>query len=224
MSYNVYFIIDENNFEYTTQDGKTELLLNVTDPNGNEVTNITGLVYREGGFDITTRTGGFLISADYIIETNSTITQNWQVSVTLVNLDSDQNDNQGKTLKGRVFITKEQYSTYELMEIHSVEPELTYNSIVATLETTPGTEAATKYYFGIEEKNSSLAYTKPVVKRVSNILASAEDVTYYESNTPSYTFKNLKDDTDYTIYAYSVDKYGFKSNVYETELKTNKYN
>ena len=40
-SYNIYFVIDTNDFEYTTQDGTPELYLNVTDPNGNKVENIT---------------------------------------------------------------------------------------------------------------------------------------------------------------------------------------
>ena len=62
--YNIYFVIETNDFEYTTDDATPELLLKVTDPNGNEVENITGLVHTENGFDITTRTGGFLIIAD----------------------------------------------------------------------------------------------------------------------------------------------------------------
>ena len=32
--YNVFFIIEENDFEYSTGDGQTELLLKATDPEG----------------------------------------------------------------------------------------------------------------------------------------------------------------------------------------------
>ena len=57
VTYNIYLIIEENDFVYTSDNGTPEILLNVTDPNGNMVENITGLVHYEDGFDITTRTG-----------------------------------------------------------------------------------------------------------------------------------------------------------------------
>ena len=66
-TYNIYLIIESNDFEYTTEEGTPELLLNVTDSNGKLVENITGLVHYEDGFDITTRTGGFLLVPDYEI-------------------------------------------------------------------------------------------------------------------------------------------------------------
>ena len=72
----------------------------------------SGLKRIENGFDITTRTGGFLIRADYEIETTSTIEQTWNIEVTLVNLDSDQNINMGKTLNGRFYITTDQNLKY----------------------------------------------------------------------------------------------------------------
>ena len=53
-TYNIYLIIEANDFEYTTDNQTPELLLNVTDPNGNKVENITGLVHYDDGFDITT--------------------------------------------------------------------------------------------------------------------------------------------------------------------------
>ena len=53
--YNIFFIIDDNDFVYSTVDGQAELVLKVTDPNGNEVEDITGLKKVETGFDITDR-------------------------------------------------------------------------------------------------------------------------------------------------------------------------
>ena len=98
-NYNIYLIIESNNFEYTTSDQTPEILLNVTDPNGNPVENITGLVHYEDGFDITTRTGGFLLIPDYEISATTAQTiQDWNIEVTFVNLDSDQNANTNKTL------------------------------------------------------------------------------------------------------------------------------
>ena len=55
---------EENNFEYSSDDKKPEIILNITDPDGNEVTDITGLKRTDGGFDITKRKGSFLIVKD----------------------------------------------------------------------------------------------------------------------------------------------------------------
>ncbi|MDE6284161.1 MAG: hypothetical protein K2M17_00225 [Bacilli bacterium] len=41
--YNVFFILETNDFVYTTDDNQAELILKVTDPKGNEVVDITGL-------------------------------------------------------------------------------------------------------------------------------------------------------------------------------------
>ena len=49
--YNIYLIIETNDLEYTTVDHTPELLLNVTDPNGNKLENITGLVHYDNGFE-----------------------------------------------------------------------------------------------------------------------------------------------------------------------------
>ena len=88
--YNIYVIIEENDFIYTTVEGTPELLLKVTDPNGNEVQTITGLIYNGEGFDITTRTGGFLIMSDYEIDASgTTVSQDWNVEVIFKNLDSN---------------------------------------------------------------------------------------------------------------------------------------
>ena len=106
--YNIYLVIEANNFEYTTENGTPEILLNVTDPNGNKVENITGLVHYENGFDITTRTGGFLLVPDYVISAGSTQTvQDWNIEVTFVNLDSDQQANTNKTLTGKIYMTQD---------------------------------------------------------------------------------------------------------------------
>lgn len=72
--YNIYLIIENNDFVYTTEEGTPEIVLNVTDPNGNKVENITGLVHYENGFDITTRTGGYLLVPDYEISATDTQT------------------------------------------------------------------------------------------------------------------------------------------------------
>ena len=221
--YNIYFIIEANDFIYTTDNATAEILLNVTDPNGNKVENITGLVHTDKGFDITTRTGGFLLVPDYdITATRGNITtQEWKVEVTLVNLDTDQTKNTGKTLSGKLFITKEKMSSYELTKITNVETETTYNSIKTTLQVASGTSPIEKYYYGIEKISSgatSYANTNSLKRLAFN------DVSLIESDKPTYTFKNLEDNATYKIYSYGIDKNKIKTNMYETEVTTNSYN
>ena len=208
-TYNIYLIIESNDFEYTTEEGTPELLLNVTDPNGNKVENITGLVHYENGFDITTRTGGFLLVPDYeITATDVETIQDWLIEVTFVNLDSDQNANTGKTLTGKLYITQDQMSSYELTQINNIESTTSYNSINATLDITQGSGAVEKYYYGIEEATGT---------------RSAETVEYVESDSANYEFTNLKSNTEYTIYSYVVDENKIKSNVYSTNVTTSEY-
>ena len=210
--YNIYFIIENNDFEYTTSDAKPELLLTVTDPNGNKVENITGLIHTENGFDITTRTGGFLLVPDYDIEATrgNTTTQEWNVEVTFVNLDTDQVKNMGKSLSGKLYVTRDKMSSYELTQITNMETTTTYNSITTTLNVQEGSAQLSKYYYGIE-------------KATNTSTQSISDVKFIEIDKPSYTFSNLDDSITYKVYSYGIDKNGIKTNTYETEVTTSNY-
>ena len=222
-SYNIYFVIDANDFEYTTQDGTPELYLNVTDPNGNKLENITGLVHYEKGFDITTRTGGFLLVPDYDIEATrgNTITQDWKVEVTFANLDTDQSKNMGKSLSGKLFVTSEKMNSYELSKITNMTTKTTYNSIDTTLEVEKGSAEINKYFYGIEKISSNVTgyVNNSGVKKVA-----LKDVTFVETDKNTYKFDNLSDNSVYKIYSYGVDKNGIKTNLYETEVTTSEYN
>ena len=225
--YNIYLIIEANDLEYTTEEHTPELLLNVTDPNGTKLENITGLVHHENGFDITTRTGGFLIASDYVINaSNIAEVQTWNVEITLANLDSNQNANMNKTFSAKLYLTQDKMSSYNPVQITNVNATPTYNSIDTTLNLSNGTADAEKYYFGIEESNTTTGYinnNNGVVRLNSKILASADTVEYIESDTPNYKFTNLKENTEYTIYSYVVDVNDIKSNVYETNITTSEY-
>ena len=222
-SYNIYFVIDANDFEYTTQDGTPELYLNVTDPNGNKLENITGLVHYEKGFDITTRTGGFLLVPDYDIEATrgNTITQDWKVEVTFANLDTDQSKNMGKNLSGKLFVTSEKMNSYELSKITNMTTKTTYNSIDTTLEVEKGSAEINKYFYGIEKISSNVTgyVNNSGVKKVA-----LKDVTFVETDKNTYKFDNLSDNSVYKVYSYGIDKNGIKTNLYETEVTTSEYN
>ncbi len=225
--YNIYLIIEANDLEYTTSDHTPELLLNVTDPNGNPLENITGLVHYDNGFDITTRTGGFLIASDYEINAQDIATvQTWNVEITLMNLDSNQNANMNKTFKAKLYLTQDKMSSYNPVQVTNMEVSPTYNTIDTTLNLSNGTADVAKYYFGIEETNSAQAYVNNnngVVRLNNKILASADTVEYQESDTPNYSFTGLKENTEYTIYSYVEDVNGVTSNVYKTRVVTNEY-
>ena len=222
-SYNIYFVIDTNDFEYTTPDVTPELYLNVTDPNGNKLENITGLVHYEKGFDITTRTGGFLLVPDYDIEATrgNTITQDWKVEVTFANLDTDQSKNMGKGLSGKLFVTSDKMNSYELSKITNMTTKTTYNSIDTTLEVEQGSAEINKYFYGIEKISSNVTgyVNNSGVKKVA-----LKDVTFVETDKNTYKFDNLSDNSVYKVYSYGVDKNGIKTNLYETEVTTSEYN
>ena len=222
-SYNIYFVIDTNDFEYTSVDGTPELYLNVTDPNGNKLENITGLVHYEKGFDITTRTGGFLLVPDYDIEATrgNTITQDWKVEVTFANLDTDQSKNMGKSLSGKLFVTSDKMNSYELSKITNMTTKTTYNSIDTTLEVEQGSAEVNKYFYGIEKTSSNVTgyVNNSGVKKVA-----LKDVTFVETDKNTYKFDNLSDNSVYKVYSYGIDKNGIKTNLYETEVTTSEYN
>ena len=118
-TYNVYFNITGNNFEYTTAPTNTpELLLTVTNPSNQAVTSISGLTYTTvngvSGFDITTQRGLIQIASNYSITSNSSTTatnQTWNFTVTLVNLNSDQQLNTSKYMTATAVIQKEAITT-----------------------------------------------------------------------------------------------------------------
>ncbi len=124
-NYNLFFVIEENDFEYTTEEERPEIILEVIDPLGKTVDNIVGLKKVEGGYDITKKKNEtFLITSDYDIKANPEREQKWQVKVTLVNFkDVNQNANAGKSLSGKVYITTKDMPSYELPSVNNSEVE-----------------------------------------------------------------------------------------------------
>ncbi len=115
-TYNVYFNINSNDFEYTTDDATPELVLSITKPDGTELSSVDGLTYTTEngvtGFDVTTKTGLITIASDYVIEkddSSADVTDEWIFTLHLVNLDSNQNDNNGKTFDSEVIVQSESY-------------------------------------------------------------------------------------------------------------------
>ena len=113
-NYYVYFRINTNNYIYTTPEQTPEMVLTITDPNDNPVTNISGLDYVTSGgvsgFDITTKSGLFNVAELYeITSTSSTedTIQKWTFTASFINLDTNQADNGGKTLEAEIILSRE---------------------------------------------------------------------------------------------------------------------
>ncbi len=109
--YYVYFNIVSNNFEYSVNENTSELLLSITDPEGNEITTLTGYDYvtADGisGFDVTNKTGLIEIANLYEIlgSKPADTVQNWTAKLSFINLDADQTVNEGKSFNGEFILT-----------------------------------------------------------------------------------------------------------------------
>ena len=112
--YYLYFKLENNTFKYS--DGSTpEIILTITNPNGEEVTSIDGLTYGTfsgvSGFDVTTQNGLFNIANNYQITSNSSTTatkHDWKITLTYLNLPVDQSNNYGNSMEVSVLLQKEE--------------------------------------------------------------------------------------------------------------------
>ena len=113
--YYLYLNIENNTFTYSVQDGKPELIMTITDKDGNEVKNIEGLTYTEvtdrtnkkiSGYDITTKSGLVTIFNNREITAAPKAEDRWNITITFVNYEVDQNANAGKVLSAKLIIQK----------------------------------------------------------------------------------------------------------------------
>ena len=123
--YNLYLNISENTFTYTQDENTPELLLTIKDTSGNEITSITGLTHKTvtdgkgasiSGFDITTKSGVITLFDNREITTTSSKTEQWNITVTFVNYNSNQAGNAGKSFSAKLMIQKEEYKLPTLGE------------------------------------------------------------------------------------------------------------
>ncbi len=116
--YYLYLNISNNTFTYTQNESTPELLLTITDASGNAVTDITSLTYKKvtdgkgtsiSGYDITNKSGVITLFNNKEITASPTKTDEWNITVTLVNYDKDQNKNAGKSFSAKLMIQKKAY-------------------------------------------------------------------------------------------------------------------
>ena len=123
MNYNLYLLIENNEFSYTLNNEKPELILSITDSNGTIVTvdNLTQKTVTDAkgnkitGYDITSFSGLITLLNNKTIEVtasdNAKKEENWNVTLTLVNYDFDQSNNAGKSFNAKLLIQKDIYPT-----------------------------------------------------------------------------------------------------------------
>ena len=113
--YYLYLNISNNTFLYTQNENTPELLLTITDASGNAVTDITSLTYKKvtdgkgasiSGYDITNKSGVITLFNNKEIIASPTKTDEWNITVTLVNYDKDQSVNTGKSFSAKLMIQK----------------------------------------------------------------------------------------------------------------------
>lgn len=146
--YFMYLNISENTFTYTQNEDTPELLLTVTDTNGNEITSITGLEHKTvtdakgasiSGFDITTKSGLVTLLNFREITASPTKTDEWNVTVTLVNYNANQNGNTEKSFNAKLMIQE------EIIPLHESCDDNTLACHIAKLYT--GTQGNNSLYY-----------------------------------------------------------------------------
>lgn len=149
-NYYLYLNIAENDFEYSTPERTAELILTITDPTGNPVTALDGLKYVTvgdvSGFDLTRSKGLISIAENYEISSSTTKTDSWQVKLTFVNLDSDQQVNTGKTFDSKLIIQQNEsqeaiaYKVEEQLNKMTIDEKIAQLTIVSFSGTTFSTD------------------------------------------------------------------------------------
>lgn len=230
--YNLYLNISDNNFSYTTNSTYPEIILTIKDASNNEITSISGLEYKTvtdgkgvsiSGFDITTKTGLITLLSNKEITTTSTKTDEWNITTTFINYNTDQSKNAGKSFSGQILISKDSFNDYTPNTINTLNATKNGNDLTVNLDVEKGTNEIDKYYYAIEEKNNiAMIDNKNNIQRLNNRLAT-NTLTYIESNSSSYTFTNLSASKDYKVLAYAIDKNKIKSNTYEFNYYSDAY-
>ena len=114
--YYVYLNISNNSFTYSINESTPELILTVTDSAGTEVADISGLTHASvtdgsgttiSGYDITNKSGLITLFNNREITASPSKEETWNIKLTFVNYDENQNANAGKSMSAKVMIQKE---------------------------------------------------------------------------------------------------------------------
>ena len=208
--YYMYLNISENTFTYTQDANTPEILLTIKDANGNAITSITGLTYKTNvtdgkgasisGFDITTKSGLITLFDNREITANPTKTEQWNITVTFVNYNSNQAGNAGKSFSSKVMIQKEEASLLiSYVSKSQLQKGYVYD-LTVNVETIAVSGNVSKYY-----------YSKDNGK------------TFVESDLNTYTFSDLDYFNGDDVFTYSIVIYASDVNGNKTKWYTFDY-
>ena len=119
--YYLYLNIESNTFTYSINESTPEIIMTVTDSSDNEVTDISTLNHvivtgangdQVSGYDITNKNGLITLFNNREITTTSSKEERWNIKVTFVNYDENQNANAGKSMSAKVMIQKEEEKVF----------------------------------------------------------------------------------------------------------------
>ena len=114
--YYLYLNIEDNTFTYSINENTPEIIMTVTDSAGTEITDISTLTHvivtgangtQVSGYDITNKSGLITLFNNREITTTSSKEEKWNITITFVNYDENQNANAGKSMSAKVMIQKE---------------------------------------------------------------------------------------------------------------------
>ena len=151
--YYLYLNISSNTFIYSQDSTKPEILLKITDKNGTEVKpTLEGLEYKtvsdgngvsQSGYDITTYNDVLPIYENKEITTTSSITEQWNITITFINYDFNQSANAGKSLSATLMIQKPELK-YTLGDVNG-DGVLNVKDIVKLRRCVTGADSCNKY-------------------------------------------------------------------------------
>ena len=116
--YYVYLNIENNTFTYSINESTPEIIMTVTNSSGTEITDISGLTHTSvtdgkgttiSGYDITNKNGLITLFNNREIVATPTKEEKWNIKVTFVNYNANQNANSGNSMSAKVIIQKEKY-------------------------------------------------------------------------------------------------------------------
>ncbi len=116
--YYLYLSISDNTFTYSINESTPEIIMTVTNSSGTEITDISGLTHTSvtdgkgttiSGYDITNKNGLITLFNNREIVATPTKEEKWNIKVTFVNYNANQNANSGNSMSAKVIIQKEEY-------------------------------------------------------------------------------------------------------------------
>ena len=119
--YYLYLNISDNTFTYSINENTPEIIMTVTDNTGAEVTDISTLNHvivtgadgtQVSGYDITYKSGLITLFNNREITANPSKEEKWNIKVTFVNYDENQNANAGKSMSAKVMIQRKKIIAY----------------------------------------------------------------------------------------------------------------